>query len=355
MQPRIQSFIKNTLALFSRFEDGTLPFLSIISLQHGMDALSIVSLADISKHVFSLARYLNHSLMTLHHCNDKPAAKIYCDTDYEDQNLQGGIVTFNLLRSSGEFVGYMEVVHMAALFKIYLRTGCFCNPGACQRHLGLSNEDVMKNYDSGYTCGGSRDLIDGKPTGAVRISFGYMSTPEDVEAVLRMIKKCFIDGPEIVRTPEWLPYFAVSLNEKYCYNRSAGVGKTNGEIRDDKFGTQQNGIKVKQTEQNIVCDIGKDIKALENHDIRNDKSEKVEKMTLARLFIYPVKSCAAYEITDSWLLAERGLQYDREWMIVTSAGVCLSQKQQVNLCLLQPKICKEENILMLNYPGKNRK
>lgn len=35
---------------------------------------------------------------------------------------------------------------MASLYNIYLRTGCFCNLGACQRHLGLSDEMVKKHF-----------------------------------------------------------------------------------------------------------------------------------------------------------------------------------------------------------------
>lgn len=35
---------------------------------------------------------------------------------------------------------------MASLYNIHLRTGCFCNLGACQRHLGLSDEMVKKHF-----------------------------------------------------------------------------------------------------------------------------------------------------------------------------------------------------------------
>lgn len=33
---------------------------------------------------------------------------------------------------------------MANLFGIQLRTGCMCNMGACQMHLGLSDDMLMK-------------------------------------------------------------------------------------------------------------------------------------------------------------------------------------------------------------------
>lgn len=38
---------------------------------------------------------------------------------------------------------------MASLYNIHLRTGCFCNTGACQRHLGISDEMVKKHLQVG--------------------------------------------------------------------------------------------------------------------------------------------------------------------------------------------------------------
>jgi molybdenum cofactor sulfurtransferase len=112
-------------------------------------------------------------------------------------------------------VGYIEVLNMAALFKIHLRTGCFCNPGACQRHLSLSSKEILQNYEAGYTCGGAADLINGRPTGAVRISFGYMSTIKDVQTILLMIAKCFVDEPCIRKLPQWWEDHKVKVHKKY--------------------------------------------------------------------------------------------------------------------------------------------
>ncbi|KYN27886.1 Molybdenum cofactor sulfurase, partial [Trachymyrmex cornetzi] len=279
-----ERFHRKRQILYERFEDGTVPFLSIVSLQYGFEILSKLSMDQISKHVFSLAKTLHHSLLTLHHCNGKPVVKLYSDSDYEDRSLQGGIVAFNVMRSNGQYVGYMEILNMAAIFKIHLRTGCFCNPGACQRHLSFSTKEILKYYEAGYVCGGETDLINGKPIGAVRISFGYMSTIKDVQTVLLMITK-FIDEPCIRKIPE--------------------------------------------------C-----------------KNTQINKCTLQRLFIYPIKSCGAYEITDSWNLNSKGLEYDKEWMIMTSSGTCLTQKYHTNLYLLKPVILRKQNIMRLTYPGR---
>jgi molybdenum cofactor sulfurtransferase len=50
-----------------------------------------------------------------------------------------------LKNSNGDFVGYHEVEQLAGLNNIYVRTGCFCNPGACYRYLNLSKEEVLAN------------------------------------------------------------------------------------------------------------------------------------------------------------------------------------------------------------------
>ena len=126
---------------------------------------------------------------------------------------------------------------LAGLYRVHLRTGCFCNVGACQYFLKLSTSQLHKNFEAGHVCGDSIDIIDGQPTGSVRISFGYMSDFSDAEAFLYFIKDCFVERignicPENIRTS-----------------------------------TTENGV-------------------------------------LKRMFIYPVKSCAAFEVcTDCFELS----------------------------------------------------
>ena len=58
-----------------------------------------------------------------------------------------------------------EVEKVAGLAGIMLRTGCFCNPGACQAHLGLTHDDIISNFEAGHVCWDDQDIIDGRPTG----------------------------------------------------------------------------------------------------------------------------------------------------------------------------------------------
>ncbi|KAK4887310.1 hypothetical protein RN001_003581 [Aquatica leii] len=287
------------ITLHEYFEDGTLSFLSVLAVKHGFDTLRRFSLSmhAISKHTFNLARYVYNNLKTLQHQNGLPVVILYHDNDFERIHDQGGIVNFNLLRPNGEYVGYAEVLHIANLFNIHLRTGCFCNPGACQRHLNLTTEDVKHHFQSGHVCGDKNDLIDGYPTGSVRISFGYMSNKKDADDFLLMIEECFV-SESTARSPcRFIPE------------------------------NKRNSISEKAT------------------------LHKSYKGVLEQIFLYPVKSCGAFNPGTNWEIINTGFKYDRQWMIVNSAGVCVTQKNNTRLCLIKPKINLERNTLELHCEG----
>lgn len=63
----------------------------------------------ISYHTYYLAKDLYEQLKDLKHANGAKAAILYMDTDFTDIKTQGGIVTFNLLRQDGSYIGYAEV------------------------------------------------------------------------------------------------------------------------------------------------------------------------------------------------------------------------------------------------------
>ena len=56
-------------------------------------------------------------------------------------------------------------------------------------------------------------------------------------------------------------------------------------------------------------------------------------ITLASLFVYPVKSCRGIELLQAQL-TPRGLQYDREWMVVSHDGRFLTQREAPRLVLV---------------------
>ncbi|HMA13076.1 MAG TPA: MOSC N-terminal beta barrel domain-containing protein [Steroidobacteraceae bacterium] len=70
--------------------------------------------------------------------------------------------------------------------------------------------------------------------------------------------------------------------------------------------------------------------------------------TLARLFIYPVKSAAGIEC-DRVELGPQGFRHDREWMIVDPAGRFVTQREEGRLALLATAI--EGGRLRLSIPS----
>ncbi len=70
--------------------------------------------------------------------------------------------------------------------------------------------------------------------------------------------------------------------------------------------------------------------------------------TIARLFVYPVKSCAGVELPEV-LLTETGLEFDRAWMVVDAAGEFVTQRELPRMALIQPQMKHME--MVLRAPG----
>lgn len=60
-------------------------------------------------------------------------------------------------------------------------------------------------------------------------------------------------------------------------------------------------------------------------------------LTLSHLFIYPIKSLGGISLTEAQV-EERGLQYDRRWMLTTPDGHLLSQRDLPQMALLDVEI-----------------
>ncbi|WP_394787917.1 MOSC domain-containing protein [Rhodoferax sp.] len=70
--------------------------------------------------------------------------------------------------------------------------------------------------------------------------------------------------------------------------------------------------------------------------------------TIARLFVYPIKSCAGVELPEA-LLTETGLEFDRAWMVVDAQGVFVTQRELPRMALIQPQLKSLE--MVLRAPG----
>lgn len=318
-----------------RFEDGTISFLDIIALNHSFDALHKLTggMQSIQQHTFSLARYTYLVLSSLRHSTGRPLAQIYTDGQFDSPSSQGPILTFNLLDAQGEFIGYSQVHRMARLYNIHVRTGCFCNTGACQAFLGISDQQIKRNLQAGHVCGDDMDLVLGQPTGSVRTSFGYMSTFEDCQTFLKFVVECFASGP-----------VTVDSERIDSALRNTAMATPQGPSRQPV--ANENGVRqeVEETEDwSTKAGLG-------GFGWTESQSHSEKAYALTNIYIYPVKSCAAFEV-DQWPLGPQGLLYDRGWMVVNGNGVCLSQKREARLCLIKPRVLLSSNQLQLHASG----
>ncbi|KAK7405438.1 hypothetical protein VNO78_06733 [Psophocarpus tetragonolobus] len=258
-------FIKRREGIEELFEDGTVSFLSIASIRHGFKILNSLTVSAISRHVASLALYTRKMLLAMRHGNGSSVCILYGHHNSMKLCLETGpIISFNLKRPDGSWYGYREVEKLASLSGIQLRTGCFCNPGACAKYLGLSHLDLISNTEAGHVCWDDHDIINGKPVGAVRVSFGYMSTYEDAKKFVDFVASSFMSP------------------------------------------------------QNLI-DNGNQMKGLENDLV--DTGYYLKSIT-----IYPIKSCGGFS-ARSWPLSNNGLTFDRQWILKSLTGEILTQKK----------------------------
>ena len=124
--------------------------------------------------------------------NGRPVVEIYGKHEANNKDVQGGILSMNLLASNGSYIGYYDVQLASAARNIHIRTGCHCNPGACRKYLHESEEMIKTLSLEKDSCSDELDMIDGKAVGGVRVSLGYLTTFNDIMAYDDFVKS-YID------------------------------------------------------------------------------------------------------------------------------------------------------------------
>lgn len=187
-------------SLHEMLEDGTPAFHSILALSLALKAhqKSFGSMENISKHTCNLIATLYDRMSRLSHANGLLVCKIYegVPSRYGTSRDQGPTIAFNVRDSSGEWIGKSDFERLAILNKVQLRTGGVCNPGGIASALDMSPREMRDNFDEGLRCGNELDVINGKPTGIVRVSLGAMSSMQDIEKFM-VFMQLFVDtNPE---------------------------------------------------------------------------------------------------------------------------------------------------------------
>ncbi|PKO00473.1 MAG: hypothetical protein CVU42_04340 [Chloroflexi bacterium HGW-Chloroflexi-4] len=169
------------------FEDGTLDYLNIPAVEIGLKHLESIGMEKIHQRVLCLTGWLIQNLLEVKHPNGTPLVRFYGPLDTEKR---GGALAMNFVDEAGRVVDHRWIEERANTVDVSLRTGCFCNPGAGELALGISSSELTSCFnqpvhEQRLTYNEFRLCIDGKASGAVRVSVGLVSTFDDVEAFIR--------------------------------------------------------------------------------------------------------------------------------------------------------------------------
>lgn len=173
------------------FEDGTLDYLSIPAVVIGLNHLKSIGYQMIHERVQCLTGWLLDNLTQMEHGTGEPLVRLYGPTTTVER---GGAVTVNFFDKNGRAIDHRLIEKEANAVNISLRTGCFCNPGAGEVALGISRVELdvcftQPGHESSLSLDDFRVCIDGKNTGAVRISVGLMTNFNDVQAFLSFARR----------------------------------------------------------------------------------------------------------------------------------------------------------------------
>ncbi|MBN2005525.1 MAG: aminotransferase class V-fold PLP-dependent enzyme [Anaerolineae bacterium] len=173
----------------SSFEDGTVNYLSLPAVEIGLRHLEAVGMDAIHTRVMCLTGWLLDELQTLRHDNGARVIRVYGPVDTQ---RRGGTVTINFYDPLGRHFDHLLIEEESSAEGISLRTGCFCNPGGGETALGISRPELLACFQKAatrLTFNDFRLCIDGKSTGAVRISMGPATNFDDVQHMIQFARR----------------------------------------------------------------------------------------------------------------------------------------------------------------------
>lgn len=278
--------------IHEQLEDGTLPIHSIIALKAAMQTHAELygTMERVARHTAMLVQRLHDELAAMKHNNGLPVATIYRDRE----STHGPVVAFNLRNAQGEWISNTELEKVATVKNIHLRTGGLCNPGGIATSLGLEPWEMKDNFSAGHRCGSENDILNGKPTGMIRVSLGAMSTLNDIKRFHSFIDEFFVD------------HAVVPLR-----------------VDSPMFDSEPGGPS---------------------------------RLHVESLTVYPIKSCAGWRVPHGtpWELRQEGLAWDREWCIVhQGTGAALSQKRHPRMALIRPELDFKTGMLVIRQAGNS--
>jgi selenocysteine lyase/cysteine desulfurase len=170
------------------FEDGTLNFLDIAAIPHGLDFLERIGMERVNARVMELTAVLLEQLHGLRHSDGAPMICIYGP---DSPAGRGATVAFNVLHPDGRLVDFRAVEERANQANLSLRTGYFCNPGAAEFAFEHPDDEIRRCASTftpeNFTIQQFSVCLNRRPVGGVRVSFGIASTRSDLDRLIEVL------------------------------------------------------------------------------------------------------------------------------------------------------------------------
>lgn len=171
------------------FEDGTLNFLSILTISEGLDFLQSVGMDSIHDHVVELTVRLIGGFSKLYYsATERPMVRVYGPLT---GRRRGGTISFDVLKPDGHRADPAKVEAAANERNISLRSGCFCNPGAAERALKrdyLKERACLQRLGRAEINSQTMSKCLGAPIGCLRASIGIPTNEQDVDTLILFVR-----------------------------------------------------------------------------------------------------------------------------------------------------------------------
>jgi selenocysteine lyase/cysteine desulfurase len=167
----------------ARYEDGTINFAAMQPIVRGFEFMT--SLGKYTWRVKAITDWLRKALLAMN--TEKNFIIVHSP-------IGSDTVTFSITDESGcHILDAWEFEQFANEHNVYVRTGCFCNPGVNEKLFGYEIDTYEKFYNdailpSQITIENLRKYSGDKPIGAIRASFGYANNFSDVERFAEVVK-----------------------------------------------------------------------------------------------------------------------------------------------------------------------
>jgi molybdenum cofactor sulfurtransferase len=213
--------------------------------------------------------------------------------------------------------------------------------------LQLSPEEMLSHHAAGHVCWDDNDVMDDKPTGAVRASFGYMSSFDDVALLMTFIRKFFVDSDAS----------SAAAAGEVQWKAAGGVLQAAGHAVSPAAAADSDNASANVAQPQLLA--GSAASAASNTpstdgccDVADSLAAAAAAATgrLSAIYLYPIKSCAPQAVT-SWPLGPNGLLYDREWALIGPDGSAITQKQQPGLTQVQPEVDLNAGVMRVTAAG----